>query len=297
MSQVVALIYHVGTEHKVRFVENLEFHGNPLLHFHHYHEELNWEVHHCGKPHRGLDYTVEHCIHGLHSIDQKNAKGHDENMNEVWFRFLGECETGKWHVESGIAWSFNYDPALTRLKNQLNIQQILVTNEGFSGFDADSGTLILREYGEDDRIIFYLFIHECMHIWLERGWPLNEIARLVLQHFDLRHLQKEFEPFEKLNAPAADVNLSVHIVVIWNSMEIMKRIFRSDDLKNFYGIDGPYPQTELWIFNNRDIVESFLEKHHMIFPQFRYGSWEAMKRQLGHAQSRLSSTTHEMLIF
>jgi hypothetical protein len=36
-------------------------------------------------------------------------------------------------------------------------------------------------------------------------------------------------------------------------------------------------------------LNSFLMGH--------YGSWEAMKRQLGHAQSRLSSTTREMFIF
>ena len=73
--------------------------------FHHIHYDLDEEdeVHHCGGDHKGedLDYTVDHCSCGEHSIDKEEATGHDLELNPVDFKFTEECPDGGWHIESG----------------------------------------------------------------------------------------------------------------------------------------------------------------------------------------------------
>jgi len=70
--------------------------------FHHiHHEGKKHEVHHCGGEHRGLNYKIEHCKCGKHSINKKEAKGHDFNNNLVKVKFFEKCSSGEWHIESG----------------------------------------------------------------------------------------------------------------------------------------------------------------------------------------------------
>lgn len=79
--------------------------------FHHiHHQDGEHRVHHCGGKHREidatLDYTIEHCLCGKHSIDKEFAVGHatDNNLKaiEIKIKFLEKCPDGGWHVESGI---------------------------------------------------------------------------------------------------------------------------------------------------------------------------------------------------
>ena len=77
-----------------------------LDYFHHiHHTSGEHEVHHCGDSHKKinskLDYKIEHCSCGKHSINKKEAIGHDWNYNEVKVAFDEECPDGGWHVESG----------------------------------------------------------------------------------------------------------------------------------------------------------------------------------------------------
>lgn len=76
---------------------------NILEMFHHIHHfDGKHEVHHCGGRHKGLDYTINHCKCGKHSIDKEIAVGHDWEMNEQEVRFVEICPDGGWHVESGV---------------------------------------------------------------------------------------------------------------------------------------------------------------------------------------------------
>lgn len=77
-----------------------------LDYFHHiHHNNGEHEVHHCGGGHKKidkkLDYKIKHCFCGKHSIDKKEAIGHDFDYNEVKFIFDEKCPDGGWHVESG----------------------------------------------------------------------------------------------------------------------------------------------------------------------------------------------------
>ncbi|MCX6712759.1 MAG: hypothetical protein NTY66_00965, partial [Candidatus Vogelbacteria bacterium] len=52
--------------------------------FHHiHHEPAGHAVHHCGGRHREIDpkvdYSIEHCACGQHSIDKERAIGHATN--------------------------------------------------------------------------------------------------------------------------------------------------------------------------------------------------------------------------
>lgn len=76
--------------------------------FHHIHHEGDThEVHHCGGKHKGkdVDYTIEHCSCGKHSIDKEEAIGHGtetgDDLLAVRVRFTQECPDGGWHIESG----------------------------------------------------------------------------------------------------------------------------------------------------------------------------------------------------
>lgn len=84
--------------------------------FHHTHHEIDskgkpvHEVHHCGGEHAKndptVDYTIDHCPCGLHTIDKQNATGHataeDLDLLEVPVRFSEMCPSGSgWHIESG----------------------------------------------------------------------------------------------------------------------------------------------------------------------------------------------------
>lgn len=80
--------------------------------FHHIHHDNGVEkVHHCGGAHVKVDpkvnYTIDHCKCGKHSIDKKLAVGHASDPNsadpvEVKIRFTEKCPKGGWHVESGV---------------------------------------------------------------------------------------------------------------------------------------------------------------------------------------------------
>jgi len=77
-----------------------------LDYFHHiHHTSGEHEVHHCGGGHkeidRKLDYEIKHCSCGKHSINKKEAVGHDFDNNEVEIIFDEECPDGGWHIESG----------------------------------------------------------------------------------------------------------------------------------------------------------------------------------------------------
>ena len=78
--------------------------------FHHiHHEDGEHEVHHCGGDHvrvdAAVDYNIEHCGCGKHTIDKQIATGHDLDKNlellEVDIQFKEECPDGGWHIESG----------------------------------------------------------------------------------------------------------------------------------------------------------------------------------------------------
>lgn len=81
--------------------------------FHHLHyvkpkgeKEVEDELHHCGGDHPGSEYTIEHCEHSKHRINQNPAVGHawDEDAKpvEVLVKFSERCtEGGWWHIESG----------------------------------------------------------------------------------------------------------------------------------------------------------------------------------------------------
>lgn len=79
--------------------------------FHHiHHKNGEHRVHHCGGRHKeidaSLDYTIEHCSCGLHSIDKEFAIAHATGTTtetiSLLIRFLDECPDGGWHLESGI---------------------------------------------------------------------------------------------------------------------------------------------------------------------------------------------------
>jgi hypothetical protein len=77
-----------------------------LDYFHHIHHlDGEHKVHHCGGEHKKinkkLDYTIKHCSCGKHSINKKQAIGHDFNENETNFVFIEKCPAGGWHIESG----------------------------------------------------------------------------------------------------------------------------------------------------------------------------------------------------
>ena len=78
--------------------------------FHHLHHEgkpPKHETHHCGGDHPDpeIDYTIEHCPCGLHTIDKPEAVGHatrgDLDLLEVTVEFKEKCPDGGWHIESG----------------------------------------------------------------------------------------------------------------------------------------------------------------------------------------------------
>jgi DNA topoisomerase IB len=64
---------------------------------------MEHEAHHCGGKHS--KYTIKHCSHDKHSIDEEKAVGHgsDEKANaiEITVSFPEECSDGGWHIESG----------------------------------------------------------------------------------------------------------------------------------------------------------------------------------------------------
>ncbi len=74
--------------------------------FHHIHHiEGEHEVHHCGGEHAKffpkVDYKIIHCKCKKHSIDKKEAIGHDVELNEIRIKFFETCPEGGWHIESG----------------------------------------------------------------------------------------------------------------------------------------------------------------------------------------------------
>lgn len=82
-----------------------------LSFFHHIHHEGDkHQVHHCGGEHRKInpevDYNIEHCSCGKHSINKERAVGHafgeSLNASEVNIKFIEKCPNGGWHIESGI---------------------------------------------------------------------------------------------------------------------------------------------------------------------------------------------------
>lgn len=79
--------------------------------FHHiHHEGRSHAVHHCGGEHKKIDdevnYLINHCACGNHSINRNYAIGHGtgENLDtvKVKIKFLEKCPAGGWHIESGV---------------------------------------------------------------------------------------------------------------------------------------------------------------------------------------------------
>lgn len=84
--------------------------NNILELFHHiHHGNDGHEVHYCGGKHHAidpaLDYTINHCPCGKHSINKKTALGHAVNEKletvRVKIKFTEKCPAGGWHVENG----------------------------------------------------------------------------------------------------------------------------------------------------------------------------------------------------
>lgn len=76
---------------------------NILYLFHHIHHSKNkHEVHHCGRKHKNLDYTIKHCKCGKHRINRQIAIGHDFNNKPIKIKFSEKCPNGGWHIESGV---------------------------------------------------------------------------------------------------------------------------------------------------------------------------------------------------
>jgi len=85
--------------------------NNILDCFHHIHysKDGNECVHRCGGKHRKinpkLDYKIDHCSCGKHSINKKVAIGHTINQelksSEIIIEFNEKCSNGGWHLESG----------------------------------------------------------------------------------------------------------------------------------------------------------------------------------------------------
>ncbi|MEI6850801.1 MAG: hypothetical protein WCK26_02425 [Candidatus Saccharibacteria bacterium] len=80
---------------------------NLIYLFHHIHHESKLhEVHHCGGLHTGVDYEINHCKCGLHSINKQIATGDTIDtkllMTKVTVKFTEECPDGGWHLESGL---------------------------------------------------------------------------------------------------------------------------------------------------------------------------------------------------
>ncbi|MEK7598712.1 MAG: hypothetical protein AAB487_03175 [Patescibacteria group bacterium] len=79
--------------------------------FHHiHHKGEGHAVHHCGGEHKkidiAVDYLIQHCSCGKHSIDKEFAIGHGTNENldtaKVRIKFLEKCPDDGWHIESGV---------------------------------------------------------------------------------------------------------------------------------------------------------------------------------------------------
>ena len=67
-----------------------------LQYFHHiHHKDGHHEVHHCGGKHNKknpkLDYTIRHCLCNKHSINKKEAVGHDFDGTETIIKFSEKC--------------------------------------------------------------------------------------------------------------------------------------------------------------------------------------------------------------
>lgn len=85
---------------------------HPIQYFHHIHHcqhpstnTTYHKVEHCGNAHakidKMVDYTNEHCIHGKHRINKRQAYGHDMDVNPILFTFHEKCGNNGWHIESG----------------------------------------------------------------------------------------------------------------------------------------------------------------------------------------------------
>lgn len=105
------IVRHSPTmKHLIVEVERPLTYGTDVLqHFHHVHHDVfPPAVEHCGGAHRRidprLDYTIEHCECKLHRIDKRRALGHDENMNEITWRFEAVCpfRPDWYHMEQGL---------------------------------------------------------------------------------------------------------------------------------------------------------------------------------------------------
>jgi hypothetical protein len=67
-----------------------------LDYFHHIHHVGDkHEVHHCGGEHekvnKKLAYEIKHCSCGKHSINKKEAIGHNFDYEEIKFVFAERC--------------------------------------------------------------------------------------------------------------------------------------------------------------------------------------------------------------
>jgi len=53
-----------------------------------------------------VDYSIQHCSCGKHSINKKFVVGHGTGENfdtiKIEIKFLEKCPDGGWHIESGI---------------------------------------------------------------------------------------------------------------------------------------------------------------------------------------------------
>lgn len=79
--------------------------------FHHiHHKNGDHAVHHCGGSHvkidPEIDYEINHCSCGKHSINKEIAQGHacgqEMEIIKVIVKFMEKCPDGGWHIESGV---------------------------------------------------------------------------------------------------------------------------------------------------------------------------------------------------
>jgi hypothetical protein len=98
-------VIHIGGTHQIQIIPNFPI-DDILAYFHHVHP--GDVIHHCGGNHPNATYTIVHCIHGKHSINQEEAIGHGANREEILFKFYEQVYLVKKHVNKFLTAAFKH---------------------------------------------------------------------------------------------------------------------------------------------------------------------------------------------
>jgi len=105
----------------------------------------------------------------------------------------------------------------------------------------------------DPLVILKTFIHEQLH-WFEAGHPRLDEA---MGYLGIKYKNKgEFDE---------NRSFYIHIIVCFNTRNILKKLVSKEDLEYIYKQWQPYPLMEDFIVENFDEVEGDLRKFEMVY--------------------------------